>query len=430
MLPINYLHFEMMYIITQEDDTETINLCKQFDNVVLLYYNFKNNNKPFDKYGGLNYGQKIIYETHPDSWYLIIDSDILLPTNFIEILNNEHLIETCIYGGIRNNCYKSSELLNKKEIIHNSITWLHNNILHSKNNPPSILGCFQLYKLKNVYHRDNIENAGLGDYYFGYDNFKLFCNLENIYYFHLGEKHINWNGKIVDFNDDIQISINKLFYKCYRRVNNIYYNDKCQLVKYGNTENINHDIWTCSDKMRHDIYTFFKNEQHYRIAEIGAHKGYTTKILSNIFYMVYAIDNNIEWTNYNKKYNKDANNIEYVKLDIYNEPWVVPYNGIEVSFIDACHTYESCKKDIINSINTFTKLKYIIFDDYGVWPGVKKVVDEFINMNVLKFETYIGINDVPGPNGIVKNTYEGIICSVNIPTVKQKPKHKLLFNYK
>ena len=31
----------------------------------------------------------------------------------------------------------------------------------------------------------------------------------------------------------------------------------------------------------------------------------------------------------------------------------------------------------------------------------------------LKFERFIGINDVPGPNGIVKNINEGVICSIN-----------------
>ena len=29
------------------------------------------------------------------------------------------------------------------------------------------------------------------------------------------------------------------------------------------------------------------------------------------------------------------------------------------------------------------------------------------------FEKFIGINDVPGPNGIVKNVNEGVICSIN-----------------
>jgi hypothetical protein len=48
-----------------------------------------------------------------------------------------------------------------------------------------------------------------------------------------------------------------------------------------------------------------------------------------------------------------------------------------------------------------------------VWDGVKQIVDELIKNKTLKFEKFIGINDVPGPNEIVKNVNEGIICSIN-----------------
>ena len=181
----------------------------------------------------------------------------------------------------------------------------------------------------------------------------------------------------------------------------------------SNSLNIEYDIWTCSDKMRYDIYYFFKDKTDFKIAEIGSHKGYSTKILSKFFSKVYAVDNSIEWTNFNKNFNKDATNIEYVMLDIYKDSWdILPYD-IEVSFIDADHSYHGCKSDIFNSMKRFTKLKYIIFDDYGVWNGVKQIVDELMENKTLIFETFIGINNVPGPNGIVENVNEGIICSIN-----------------
>ena len=82
-------------------------------------------------------------------------------------------------------------------------------------------------------------------------------------------------------------------------------------------------------------------------------------------------------------------------------------------FIDANHSYECCKSDIINSIKQFSNLKYIIFDDYGVWEGVKKVIDEMMQKNILIFERFIGLINVPGPNGIVENVNEGIICRLN-----------------
>jgi hypothetical protein len=241
----------------------------------------------------------------------------------------------------------------------------------------------------------------------------MFCHLENLVYFHLGKSGVNWDGKVESFIDDINISINDIYYTCNKKCNNIYYNSKCEIIKYGNTKNIDDDIWTCSDKMRYDIYIFFKNNLNFKIAEIGSHKGYSTNILSKIFSKVYAVDNSIEWTNFNKNYNKDATNIEYVMLDIYKDSWEILPDDIEVSFIDAVHSYNGCKSDIMNSINRFKNLQYIIFDDYGVWDGVKQIVDELIQNKTVIFEKFIGLNDVPGPKGIVKNINEGIICRIN-----------------
>ena len=190
-------------------------------------------------------------------------------------------------------------------------------------------------------------------------------------------------------------------------------NSEDTFIKLFKTINIEEDLWTCSSKMRYDIYDFFKDKSKFKIAEIGSHKGYSTKILSKIFSKVYAVDNSIEWNEFNKNFNKDTTNIEYVMLDIYKDSWGVLPDDIEVSFIDAGHSYECCKSDIFNSIKQFKNLQYIVFDDYGVWSGVKKIIDELIENKILIFEKFIGLNDVPGPNGIVKNINEGVICRIN-----------------
>ena len=296
------------------------------------------------------------------------------------------------------------------------------NINHKENTPPSIVGFFQLYK-KKVFHQLNLKNAASGDYFFGYDNFKLFSCLDNLFVLHLGAHNKNWNGKVEEFIDDVNISIKNIYYKCFKNVNNVTYNEKQQLVKYGNSANIYDDTWTCSHQMRFDIYNFFKNDGAFKIAEIGAHKGYSTKILANIFKMVYAVDNNLEWTEFSKKLNKNSKNIEYIFLDIYKENWDVLPDDIDVAFIDAMHTYDACKSDTMKSLKKFKTLKYIIFDDYGVWAGVKKTVDELILDNTLRFERFIGLTDVPWSKGVVQNVNEGIICSVNrnMPTPMPTP---------
>jgi len=180
----------------------------------------------------------------------------------------------------------------------------------------------------------------------------------------------------------------------------------------GETLNIYDDIWTCSDEMRTHIAEFFKDKSHFKLAEIGAYKGYSTRILSQIFASVYAVDNSVEWTNLSKEFNKNRTNIEYVMLDIYKDSWNILPTDIDVVFIDADHNYKSCKSDVFNSMKQFKSLKYMVFDDYGVWPGVREIVDTLIKDKLLKFERFIGITDVPGPGGVVRNTHEGIICSV------------------
>ena len=61
----------------------------------------------FDKGGAIKMVQQIVYEKYPNHWYLILDSDIILPNNFIDILIKEDLNEECIYGAIRNNIVKT-----------------------------------------------------------------------------------------------------------------------------------------------------------------------------------------------------------------------------------------------------------------------------------------------------------------------------------
>ena len=183
------------------------------------------------------------------------------------------------------------------------------------------------------------------------------------------------------------------------------------ISKNKNTLNIYDDIWTCSDEMREDITLFFENK-NYNIIELGSHKGYTTKVFSKLFQKVYAIDNNETFLSENKDFNKENTNIIYINFDLYKDDWKRLPKDINVAFIDAKHDYDSCKSDILNSIQYFKNLKYIIFDDYGVWPDVRTIINELLLNNTLYFEKYIGLNDIPSLEGIVTNSSEGILCNV------------------
>jgi FkbM family methyltransferase len=211
-------------------------------------------------------------------------------------------------------------------------------------------------------------------------------------------------------------------------------NNDDTLLELKKNIDIKDDIYTVSNKFRKDIKDFFnKDSKNLKIVEIGSHKGYTTKYLSTIFKKVYPIDLNVKHHQYSRKHNYN-DNIEYIHLNLYdNSSWKVIPNDIDIVFIDANHDYEYCKMDLINSLINFPQLKYIIFDDYGVWPGVNKVVKEFIETKHIKIEKNIGLNykelreipicfDIANSKNFIINDHEGVICKVlNIPDKIIKP---------
>lgn len=214
MLPLNYNHFTHIYLVTQKDDIQTIEFCKYFDNVEVILFDFNNNNKKFDKYGGLNKIQELAYKNYPDSWYLIIDSDIVLPANFIDLIKSQNLNDNYIYGGYRNNLNKLSDIhlfLDNKFNLdkYNFINW---------KKQVMILGCFQLYKKHHYHVLDDTSHINYGTA--GHFDLKFTESFEtrkylDLIFVHLGketDEHLknNWSGKVIDFNIDININISKL----------------------------------------------------------------------------------------------------------------------------------------------------------------------------------------------------------------------------
>tara|TARA_B100000073_G_scaffold40474_1_gene30320 strand:+ start:109 stop:759 length:651 start_codon:yes stop_codon:yes gene_type:complete len=198
------------------------------------------------------------------------------------------------------------------------------------------------------------------------------------------------------------------------------------------------NLITTSLKFKEDFINYFQNYNEKNIVEVGCAYGYSTMILSTLFKNVFTINDNfpneqgdntifIENKISNKDYydkidvdiksdtEHDFSNITYIRQDSYGERgWADIIQNIDVSFVDCVHTYSAVESDIENSLNL--GVGTIVFDDYGLFPDVKKCVDDYIEYGVLKVEEYIGLEKgvYDFQNGQQREflDYEGVICSV------------------
>jgi predicted O-methyltransferase YrrM len=209
--------------------------------------------------------------------------------------------------------------------------------------------------------------------------------------------------------------------------------DTWNLVKHNYVEMDNESIlnemdhkdtakYTTSRKFKMDVLETFRNNKFKdkTVVEIGASQGQSTRMLSYIFKKVIAV----EWDDWNleqaKKRNIGRSNVEFVKMDLYNDQWqdYLP-SDVDVVFIDAGHQYHQVKMDIENSLKQFNN-PILIFDDYGLNdPGsgineVKKAIDEKINTKELKLHKFIGERpeDLVHAGGVKFNDMEGCICNM------------------
>lgn len=166
---------------------------------------------------------------------------------------------------------------------------------------------------------------------------------------------------------------------------------------------------TTSLKWKEDLCKFLSDYSICTVLELGSNLGYTTNVIAEYVEKVTSFDNNQKNLDFSKKLNKDYTNIEYIRKDVYKESWGI--ETYDMCIVDCVHKYSHVKTDIEKCIGY--DIKYLVFDDYGLFPQVKKAVDYFIDNGYLEVVRYIGHKKehrFPNTQNKVLKDFEGIIC--------------------
>jgi hypothetical protein len=184
IIPENYKFFTKWYIVTDKNDEKTIKLIKEFniENIIIVYYDFFSNSKKFNKGGAIRHVQEnIIQKLNYTGNILLLDSDVILPYNFIDNINKIDIKYNTLYGAeMRFDFYSLENLKNKKEDFKSSAPFQ---------------GYFQLYKWEKHLLYNDSYNCSECDLEFC-KLFKQRIMIKNLHVCHLGKNGVNWSGRV------------------------------------------------------------------------------------------------------------------------------------------------------------------------------------------------------------------------------------------
>ncbi len=145
-----------------------------------------------------------------------------------------------------------------------------------------------------------------------------------------------------------------------------------------------------SRKFKQDILKYFKEEGVGKsILEFGCCHGDTSRIFSEVFKTVYATDWRHANLNLAKQKCKECTNVKF-SIFACGEDSLTFDKDIDVVFIDARHSYNEIKEDMISVLEYFNN-PTIIMDDFGnPNNGMKDAIQEVIQSQNLEIIEYIG----------------------------------------
>jgi len=169
---------------------------------------------------------------------------------------------------------------------------------------------------------------------------------------------------------------------------------------------------TTSRKFKEDILRIFgEGYKDKTILELGCHQGNTTRVYSECFKRVIAVERDVINYDKTKENCSDVDNVEFINIDAYDKNFQIP--KVDVVHIDAGHTYE----EVIYDINRFAQQldnPIFIFDDYGhEGRTVRDAINTKLSDGTMKLVTHIGEDKgFLAANNKKFVGREGVVCSV------------------
>tara|TARA_Y100000296_G_scaffold51425_1_gene58959 strand:+ start:6072 stop:7448 length:1377 start_codon:yes stop_codon:yes gene_type:complete len=171
--------------------------------------------------------------------------------------------------------------------------------------------------------------------------------------------------------------------------------------------------YTTSRKFKEDILNYFSDKKYkeMKVLELGCCQGDGTKIYSEVFGKVYAVDNSQENIDKAKKLCEDKNNIEFLLKDVYKLEWDFP-KDIDVVVVDAGHTSQLVSYDIDRCLSNLDS-PILIMDDYGnPNQDIKKAINAKVSDKKINIDRFIGEDDgFICVHGLSFDDREGVICT-------------------
>lgn len=167
---------DRMYVVTRFGD-RACDVATSAGATAMLFDDWERDGASFNKSGALFHAQKHVHAEHPDSWYLIVDADIVLPVGARGLIESCRINEDAIYGAYRSDFYTPDSVAG----------WMPD-----KRHDLPLSGYFQLYK-KHLMYPPFSKSAER-------------CDMEFLFQFperrllpltvaHLGRENVNWNGR-------------------------------------------------------------------------------------------------------------------------------------------------------------------------------------------------------------------------------------------